>query len=42
MLELCEEVTVVNPGAKLREGTSAGAFCKLGGEIEGDRFLAPV
>lgn len=26
--------TVVNPGAKLREGTSAGAFCKLGGEIE--------
>lgn len=26
--------TVVNPGARLREGTSAGAFCKLGGEIE--------
>lgn len=26
--------TIVNPGAKLREGTSAGAFCKLGGEIE--------
>lgn len=26
--------TVVNPGAKLREGTSIGAWCKVGGEIE--------
>jgi UDP-N-acetylglucosamine diphosphorylase/glucosamine-1-phosphate N-acetyltransferase len=26
--------TVVNPGAKLREGTSLGAHCKVGGEIE--------
>lgn len=26
--------TQVNPGAKLREGTSVGAFCKVGGEIE--------
>jgi UDP-N-acetylglucosamine diphosphorylase/glucosamine-1-phosphate N-acetyltransferase len=26
--------TVVNPGAKLRQATSTGAFCKVGGEIE--------
>jgi len=26
--------TVVNPGAKLRQSTSTGAFCKVGGEIE--------
>jgi UDP-N-acetylglucosamine diphosphorylase/glucosamine-1-phosphate N-acetyltransferase len=31
--------TSVNPGAKLREGTSAGAFCKLGGEIEDSILL---
>lgn len=26
--------SVVNPGAKLREGTSLGALCKVGGEVE--------
>jgi len=31
--------TVVNPGAKLRQATSCGAFCKLGGEIEDSLIL---
>jgi UDP-N-acetylglucosamine diphosphorylase/glucosamine-1-phosphate N-acetyltransferase len=31
--------TVVNPGAKIRHGTSAGAFCKLGGEVEESLIL---
>jgi UDP-N-acetylglucosamine diphosphorylase/glucosamine-1-phosphate N-acetyltransferase len=31
--------TVVNPGAKIREGTSVGAFCKIGGEIEESLIL---
>jgi UDP-N-acetylglucosamine diphosphorylase/glucosamine-1-phosphate N-acetyltransferase len=31
--------TKVNPGAKIREGVSAGAFCKLGGEIEESLLL---
>ncbi len=26
--------TVVNPGTRVREGTSVGCFCKLGGELE--------
>ena len=31
--------TVVNPGAKLRQSTSIGAFCKVGGEIEDTLIL---
>jgi UDP-N-acetylglucosamine diphosphorylase/glucosamine-1-phosphate N-acetyltransferase len=31
--------TVVNPGAKLRQCTSTGAFCKVGGEIEDTLIL---